>query len=110
MNGLITDLMSHLLAAYESSNPSGTYEYAGGRRNFVEFARKYLDEHRTIETWPADSNLGIRLSNNVRLILHPGTGVESTGAMQDSGAVQITEGQSQPGQEGVIGDGSVRVI
>ena len=76
---------------------------------FWEFAAEYLEKNRTVENWPADANIGVRLSNNMRMLLHPAT-AEGTGQMQDSGAVGVTEGQTQSGQEGVIDGQGKRVI
>ena len=69
---------------------------------FWNFAADYLNKHRMVENWPADRNIGIKLSNNVRVLIHPVTKAGS-GDMQDSSSVSITEGQTQPGQEGVSG-------
>ena len=69
--------------------------------DFSLWCENYLNEHRTVENWPADSNIGVRLSNNERAVIHPNAPA-SGGTMQDSGAVSVTEGQTQPGQEGVV--------
>jgi len=72
---------------------------------FLAFCTQYLDTHRTVQTWPTDANIGIVLANNTRLLIHPPSNA-GMGGMQNSGAVDVTEGQTQPGQEGVIpGDG-----
>lgn len=70
--------------------------------DFWDFAANYLANNRTVENWPADRNIGLRLSNNIRVLVHPAT-MAGSGAMQDSGSVPITEGLTQPGQEGVSG-------
>lgn len=67
---------------------------------FWDFAADYLAKHRTVENWPADRNIGIRLSDNNRVLVHPATKAGS-GEMQDSGSIAVTEGLTQPGQEGV---------
>ena len=71
-------------------------------KEFWDFCADYLANNRTVENWPADRNIGLRLSNNTRVLVHPATRAGS-GDMQDSGSVPITEGQTQPGQEGVSG-------
>jgi hypothetical protein len=81
----------------------------GSVPDFVGFCQKYLDQHRTVETFPADSNCGIRLSNNKRCVIHPVTEA-GDGSMQDSGAVGVTEGKTQPGQEGVTKADDQKVI
>ena len=77
--------------------------------DFMQFAKRYLDQHRTVETFPVDANCGIRLSNNKRCVLHPPTNA-GDGSMQESGAVGVTEGKSQVGQEGVTEAGDTKVI
>lgn len=77
--------------------------------SFLGFAEKYLDQHRTVETFPIDANCGIRLSNNKRCVIHPPTNA-GDGSMQESGAVGVTEGKSQVGQEGVTEAGDTKVI
>lgn len=69
---------------------------------FWDFCADYLANNRTVENWPADRNIGIRLSDNNRVLVHPATKAGS-GEMQDSGSIAITEGLTQPGQEGVSG-------
>jgi hypothetical protein len=76
---------------------------------FLRFAKSYLDQHRTVQTYPADANVGIVLANNTRLLIHPPSGA-GMGGMQNSGAVDITEGQSQPGQEGVVPGDDKKII
>jgi len=76
---------------------------------FLRWAHAYLSEHRPVENFAADSNHGIRLSNNVRVLVCPKM-EDLRGTTQDAGAVSINTGQSQAGQEGVSNTDSQRVI
>lgn len=70
--------------------------------HFATWAANYLKENRVAETFFVDANLGIRLTNNITLAVCPG--VEVRGTMQESHAVQITEGLSNPENEGIVKD------
>lgn len=96
-------LISHVYAEYQKASEHLSLD------GFLEFAHKYLDENRTVETFPVDANCGIRLSNNKRCLIHPPTQA-GDGSMQDSGSVGVTEGLTQPGQEGVTEAGDQKVI
>ena len=90
------DIISHLKRIYDSGL-SGT---AGTLDGFIRFAIDYLDQNRVVELFYADSgNIGMCLSNNVRVTT---TKNGPTGTMQPSGAVGISAGTSQPGQNGVV--------
>lgn len=67
---------------------------------FKKFCEDFLDENRAVETCPLDENLGFRLSNNDMVALSRGIAIQ--GSMQDSGAVAVTHGRSQRGNEGVV--------
>ena len=76
--------------------------------NFAEWATEYLKEFRVTESFFIDGNLGVRLANNVCVAVSPG--VEIRGTMQEAAAIQVTEGRSQLGNNGVTGDGgSLRI-
>lgn len=76
--------------------------------HFAKWATEYLKEFRVTESFFIDGNLGIRLANSVCVAVSPG--VEIRGTMQDSAAIQVTEGRSQLGNNGVTGDGgSLRI-
>lgn len=62
---------------------------------FKKFAADYLAEHRVVEVFTVDANIGLVLSNHVRCVVCPGTDV--AGTMQDSGAIGITAGRNQAG-------------
>lgn len=68
--------------------------------DFIEFAIGFLSEHRVVENFFVDANHGIVLANNDRMVIAPLTDV--AGTMQESGAVSVTHGRSQPGNEGVV--------
>jgi hypothetical protein len=95
MGEKVPTLMQHLQQLAEDHGRDGTVA------EFIEFCNEYLDRHRTVQTYPADANIGIVLANNVRLLVHPPSGA-GMGGMQNSGAVDVTEGKTQPGQEGVL--------
>lgn len=112
MGEKVPTLLDHLKAKYDedTSEPDAPLmKIEDPVERFVEFCRQYLDQHRTIQTWPADANVGIVLANNTRLLVHPPSGA-GMGGMQDSGAVDVTEGKTQPGQEGVIPGGDEKII
>lgn len=75
---------------------------------FLADAKKFLEQNRPVENFPADSNHGVRLSNNDRVLVCPP--VPAPGTTAPSGAVEITHGASQSGQEGVSSTDSKRVI
>ena len=70
--------------------------------DFIVFASKYLAEHRPVETFYVDANMGIRLSNQTCVALSPGADIRGT--MQDANAIGVTEGRSQANLNGVIAD------
>jgi len=67
----------------------------------LDFFEQYLRICRPVGMFPIDMNYGITLSDNSRVAVCPGTG-DIQGTMQDSGAVQVYDGKTQLGQEGVI--------
>lgn len=67
---------------------------------FLKWAKEYLTKVRPVTNFFVDENLGIRLNNNANVVLCPGINIQGT--MQDAGAVNVTHGVSQSGQEGVI--------
>ncbi len=76
--------------------------------DFAKWASDYLKEMRVTESFFIDGNLGVRLTNNVCVAVCPG--VEIRGTMQDSHAIPVMEGRSQPGNNGVVNDGdSLRI-
>ena len=70
-------------------------------RPLLDFFESYLRTHRPVQVFPIDMNYGVVLSNNARVAVSPGT-PEVQGTMQDSGAIQVSHGMTQPGQEGVV--------
>lgn len=81
--------------------------------HFLQFCTNYLTEHRPVQQFPADANLGFMLSNNVRALLCPAVSygyAGQGGQMQDSHDVGVTRGHSQPGLNGVVNDGSIPII
>lgn len=78
--------------------------------HFLAFCERYLSVNRPVETFAVDMNVGMRLSNNQRVCVSPGH-AQVQGMMQDSGAVQVTHGRSQPGLDGVVEDsGGIPII
>lgn len=70
---------------------------------FLAWAAKYLKKHRVGQQFYVDENLGIQLTNLRSCVICPGVTIRGT--MQDSGAVEVTQGRSQPGNEGVAKSG-----
>lgn len=68
----------------------------------LDFFDSYLDLYRPVQTFPVDFNYGLVLSNNLRCTVSPSVETEAPGSMQDSGAIHVTMGKSNPGQNGVI--------
>lgn len=90
------DIITHLKRIYDSGLNGAIPSLDG----FVNFATDYLDQNRVVELFYADSgNIGLCLSNNVRVTT---TKNGPAGTMQPSGAIGISSGVSQPGQNGVI--------
>ncbi len=67
---------------------------------FLKWASDYLKENRPAGNFFVDENLGLKLSNNLTCVISPGINIQGT--MQDSGAISVTHGQSQQGNEGVV--------
>lgn len=77
--------------------------------HFVKWAAEYLKANRVVQSFFIDENHGVQLANNTMVAICPG--VEVRGTMQDSGAVQVTEGRSQRNNNGVVNpDGDVMRI
>lgn len=77
---------------------------------FLAYARDYLSNHRPVQMFPADGNMGFQLTNNLSALLCPATDAGQGGTMQDAGAVPMTHGYSQPGQEGVSSTKGQKII
>lgn len=73
-------------------------------RPLLNFFEAYLNLYRPVQTFPVDFNYGLVLSNNMRCTVSPSIETEAPGSMQASGAIQVTTGKSNPGQNGVITD------
>lgn len=103
----VPHLMGHLYQEYirstEAANPAER-----SLDGFVAFCDDYLAKNRPVMNWPADQNIGFQLSNNINVLICPP--IPEEGQMQPSGAVNVTHGQSQPGQDGVVKTNSKRVI
>ena len=67
----------------------------------MEFFTQFLTHHRPLQVFPIDMNYGVLLDNNDRIALCPGV-TDIQGTMQDSGAISLSDGRSQPGQDGVV--------
>lgn len=80
---------------------------SGVFRDFYAFACEFLAEHRVVENFFVDANHGLVLSNNDRVVICPS--VDIAGTMQDSGAIAVTQGRSQQGNEGVITSDSLSI-
>jgi hypothetical protein len=71
-------------------------------RTLLDFCEQFLTIHRPVQVFPVDMNYGVVLDNNDRVAICPGV-ADIRGTMQDSGAVSISSGRSQPGQAGQAG-------
>lgn len=67
---------------------------------FLAWATNYLKKNRVAEQFYVDENFGLRLTNLKSFVICPGIAIRGT--MQDSGAVEVTHGRSQPGNDGVV--------
>jgi hypothetical protein len=76
--------------------------------NFFNFCVRYLTINRPVENFFVDMNHGLKLSNNVSVVVCPG--VNPQGQMEDSGAVNITTGLSQPGTRDGYQGNEVRIF
>lgn len=77
--------------------------------HFAEWATQYLTDNRPVETFFSEGNVGLRLTNNVLVVLSPGEEQTKPGTMQQSASFSVTEGRSQPGNEGVSTTSGLRV-
>lgn len=75
--------------------------------HFAQWATEFLKENRATESFFLDANMGLRLTNNAMVAISPG--VEIKGTMQDSTAIQVTEGKSQADKTRVADGGSLRI-
>jgi len=57
--------------------------------DFAAFSRDYLADHRVGQTWAADANVGITLTNQRQCTLCPGLN-DVAGTMQQSHEVPVT--------------------
>lgn len=74
---------------------------------FAKWAADYLRDNRMVQNFFVDENHGIMLSNNRTVVLSPG--IDIRGTMQDAGAVGVTHGRSNPGNDGITKDTTLRV-
>ena len=75
--------------------------------NFLAFAERYLNENRPTNQFHVDENVGIVLRNHVRVCIAPNT--NAAGSMQDSGAVPVMTGESQPKLGGTAPGNAVEI-
>lgn len=110
----LPSLLQHLVAEYREYirranetrarqeqkllDPEATLRAA---KPLLDFFESYLNTYRPVQAFPVDANYGLLLSNGMRCMVSPGV-VDVRGTMQDSGAIQVSQGISNPGQEGVI--------
>lgn len=67
----LPDLISHLVAAWKAQN--GVHEsMTTPADSFILWAKDYLDKNRPSESFGISLNLGVQLTNGVRLKLCPG--------------------------------------
>ncbi len=95
-------LLQNIEARKKAKKPTIEIDEAVARATaaqFMAFCVKYLAKHRPVENFFVDTNHGLVLSNNARVVVSPG--VDLRGTMQGARAVGVTAGQSQPGLNGV---------
>lgn len=73
--------------------------------HFAKWAADFLKANRPVESFFVEENCGLRLTNNVLVAIAPGMDEDIRGTMQSSGAIQVTEGRSQTGNNGVTNSG-----
>lgn len=66
---------------------------------FLSWVAKYLKKHRVGQSFVVDENMGVQLTNLKTFVISPGVPIRGT--MQDSGAIGVTHGRSQPGNDGM---------
>ena len=94
-------LMTVLWRAFKETMGEETASFALQETNpFLAFCDDYLTTNRVVQNFAVNSNHGVVLSNNVRCTVCPE--INLSGTMEDSNAVGISSGESQPGQEGVV--------
>jgi len=91
----------------QSSLPVAQAKLKAPAINFVLWAANHLRDIRAIESFFVDGNVGVRLNNNKTIAISPG--VEIRGTMQDSGAVAVTEGRSQIGNNGITNNDAMTI-
>lgn len=114
MQFLWDEYVNHLKAQIESrkANKQPTVEIDEAIKRapasaFAKWAADYLRENRMMQHFFVDENHGILLSNNRSVVLSPG--IDIRGTMQDAGAVGVTQGRSNPGNNGVTSDTTLRI-
>lgn len=106
MPDLITLLVEEYKAACARNNQDPNKEQVDPQEDLdaaeplLVFFREYLDRFRPVQSFPADNNYGLLLSNNLRCLVSPAGDIRGT--MQNSGAIGVMQGRSNPGQDGVI--------
>lgn len=107
----VVHLQKQLEKLTESGKTAVTIDEAKKRApatHFAVWATEHLKEVRVTESFFVDANHGLRLGNNAMVAVCPGA--EIRGTMQEANAVQVTKGESQPHQHGIVGnDGALRI-
>lgn len=100
-------LAAKLSARAEAGQPVTTLDEAVARApasHFFAFCVAHLLANRPVNSFFADTNLGVVLASNTRVVVSPG--FDLRGSMQDAKAVGVTDGLSQPGNDGVTRAGT----
>ena len=76
ISGNLPDLLSHLEGAYRraTKQPEGLKI---GASEFLNWAKKYLTEHRPSEVFAVNDNFGVQLTNGLRIKLCPASVIEA---------------------------------
>jgi hypothetical protein len=91
---VLPTLMSYLKSVYDKSDDVlPPLEDRADADHFVAFCENYLaTTNPAVEPFYAPVGLGLRLANNDKVLLSAGPEQETTGDMQDSSSVKITNG------------------
>lgn len=83
-------LMNHLVEKFEEQGGEGS---TSELQLFIAFANRYLNENRPVETFYAFDNIGIKLTNQERILISPAK--EEPPHVMGKGAVPITPGNTE---------------
>jgi len=95
--------------AEQGQEPLDAQKTVQKAKPLLAFFEAYLRTNRPVNVFPIDMNYGVQLSNHKRFAVSPGVVEDFRGSMQNSGAVEVTHGRSQPGISGVTDGGGIEM-